>query len=259
MTYVYIKLEKTEYSARITINRPEVLNALNLECSLEIKHALQACLEEDSIKCVVFTGEGRKSFVAGADIEELQQKSMLEMLDDGGIQEIFTYIENYAKPTIAMINGYALGGGCELAMACDIRVASEGSRFGLPELGLSIIPGAGGTQRLSRLVGSGNALYMILTGKIVKADEAKIIGLVNEVVKEEELENTVKNIVSQLNSKGPIALKLAKLSVKQGLDSNIHVGLLIEKLSQALLFSTEDKQEGMEAFLNKRAPQFKGR
>lgn len=254
-----IVVQKKECIAYIVINRPKVMNALNMECVTEIKHVLDSLLEDEDIKCVIFTGEGNKAFVAGADIEELNKSNGIDMLQPNGMQEIFTYIENYNKPTIAMINGYALGGGCELAMACDIRIASDNAKLGLPELDLSIIPGAGGTQRLSRLVGNGNALYMIMTGKMIRADEAKQMGLVSEVFNQEELSDQVESIANTIISKGPIATKLAKLAVKQGAEANMNVGLLIEKISQAVLFNTEDKQEGLNAFLEKRTATFTGK
>lgn len=233
-----VVVKKEEHIAYIIISRPKVMNALNMECVTEIKHVLDSFLEDEDIKCVIFTGEGNKAFVAGADIEELNRSSGIDMLQPNGMQEVFTYIENYNKPTIAMINGYALGGGCELAMACDVRIASDNAKLGLPELDLSIIPGAGGTQRLSRLVGNGNALYMIMTGKMIRADEAKQMGLVSEVFNQEELSDQVESIANTILSKGPIATKLAKLAVKQGAEANMNVGLLIEKLSQAMLFNT---------------------
>lgn len=259
MELKHIVVKKEKSLAYIVISRAEVLNALNMACVTEIKYALESCLEDDDIQCIIFTGEGKKAFVAGADIEELSSSSVTDMLQPNGMQEVFTYIENYSKPTIAMVNGYALGGGCELAMACDIRIASENARLGLPELDLSIIPGAGGTQRLSRLIGNGSALYMIMTGKTIDADEAKQMGLVSEVFSQEELRERVEKIAKKVISKGPLASKLAKLTVKQGAETNMNAGLLIEKISQALLFSTEDKQEGLRAFLEKRTPTFTGK
>ncbi|WP_408010391.1 enoyl-CoA hydratase/isomerase family protein [Pseudalkalibacillus sp. A8] len=175
------------------------------------------------------------------------------------MQQVYDFIEAYKKPTIAMINGFALGGGCELAMACDIRVASTKAKLGLPELNLSIIPGAGGTQRLTRLVGKGKALELILTGKIIPGEEAKNIGLVSEVVEPERLKQKTVEIAEQIIAKGPLAVMLAKLSVNVGAETDMKTALIIEKLSQAILFSSEDKQEGTRAFLEKRKPAFQGK
>lgn len=259
MQYSNILLDRAETHATITINRPKYLNALNFESLSEIKDALMKCAQDESIKCIVFKGSGERAFVAGADIKELKAKNMVTMLENDGFQDLFNFIDNYDKPTIAVVHGVALGGGCELAMSCDIRIASEDAVFGLPELSLSIIPAAGGTQKLSRLVGVGNALYMILTGKNVTAKEAKEIGLVNEVYPKEEMETSVNKIIGNLANKSSIALKLAKISVKKGVDASSDVGLMLEKVSQALLFTTEDKKEGMEAFIEKRKPNFIGK
>ncbi len=259
MDYKYIKLEIKNKLAYVIINRPEVRNALNKQTLNEMKHALEELRNDESIGCVVFTGAGDKSFAAGADITQLQNRTMLEVLKGGGMQEFYDYIEGYDKPTIAMINGFALGGGCELAMACDIRVASKNAKLGLPELNLSIIPGAGGTQRLARLVGKGKALEMILTGKIIQWEEMERIGLVSEVVEADQLQQRVEEIANQILSKGPLAVRLAKLSVQMGTETDIKTGLMLEKLSFAILLSTEDKQEGTKAFIEKRKPDFKGK
>ncbi|MHA6250863.1 enoyl-CoA hydratase/isomerase family protein [Oceanobacillus sp. CAU 1775] len=259
MEYSHILLEYVDSYATITIDRPKSLNALNFESLSEIKNALIKCLENDSVSSIVFKGAGDKAFVAGADIKELKEKDMISMLKNEGFQDLFNFIDEYEKPTIAAIDGLALGGGCELALACDIRVATEASIFALPELNLSIIPAAGGTQRLAKLVGAGNALYMILTGKKVTAKEAKEMGLVNEVVAKENLEEVVNDITKNLANKSSIALKLAKISVKKGVDASNDVGLILEKISQALLFTTEDKKEGMESFIEKRKPNFVGK
>jgi enoyl-CoA hydratase/carnithine racemase len=168
-------------------------------------------------------------------------------------------VEGYEKPTIAAVNGYALGGGCELAMACDIRIASENARFGLPEVTLGILPGAGGTQRLSRLIGKGRAVEMILTGRMMGAEEALSAGLVSKVVPQEGLMDTVKETAGQVLSKGPLAVRLAKLAVQAGYETDQRTGLLIERLAQAILFTSEDKREGTSAFVEKRRPDFKGR
>lgn len=259
MDYKNILLETEGSIAFITINRPEVFNALNFSCVEEIKNALKICLEKSNVKCVVFTGKGSKAFIAGADIKELQARNMYHMLENDGFQELFTYINNFEKPTIAMVDGFALGGGCELAIACDIRIATKNSIFGFPELNLSILPAAGGTQRLAQLVGSGNALYMILTGENISANRAKEMGLVNEVVAKEALREEVEKVASNLSRKSSLALKLAKHSIKNGLKASEDVGLMLEKVSQALLFASEDRNEGMAAFLEKRKPKFIGK
>lgn len=257
--YKNIKLEQRGKIAYLIINRPEVRNALNAETLEEMRDALEKMEKRDEVGCVVFTGAGEKSFAAGADIGQLAERRMLDALQKGGMRDLYAYIELYEKPTIAMINGYALGGGCELALACDLRIASTNAKLGLPELNLSIIPGAGGTQRLARIVGKGKALEMILTGKIITAEEAYRIGLVSEVAEPEKLRDKVEEVAAQILSKGPLAVRLAKLAVQYGVETELKTGLLIEKLAQAILFETEDKKEGTLAFLEKRKPEFKGR
>ncbi|MBU8906089.1 enoyl-CoA hydratase/isomerase family protein [Desertibacillus haloalkaliphilus] len=259
MNYKNISLEITEKLAYITINRPDVRNALNKDTLDEIVSALDVVRTEDQVGCVIFTGAGEKSFAAGADIGQLPDKTMLDALKVEGMQQVYDLIESYEKPTIAMVNGFALGGGCELAMSCDIRLASTNAKFGLPELNLSIIPGAGGTQRLARIVGKGKAMEMILTGKIITAEEAKQFGLISEVTDPSELKAKTEEIAAQILSKGPLAVKLAKLSVNLGSETDIKTGLAIEKLSQAILFASEDKNEGTKAFLEKRKPNFSGK
>ncbi|MFC7062119.1 enoyl-CoA hydratase/isomerase family protein [Halobacillus seohaensis] len=259
MNYQNIDVTTKKELAYITINRPEVRNALNKETLDEIVDALNLLTNEKSVGAVVFTGEGEKSFAAGADIQQLNEKSAVDALDPKGMQYVYDMIESYDKPTIAMINGYALGGGCELAMACDIRIASTNAKLGLPELTLSIIPGAGGTQRLARLVGKGKALEMILTGKMMNAQEAVQFGLVSEAVAPEDLATKVEEVASQILAKGPLAVKLAKLSVHMGTETDMKTGLMIEKLSQAILFNSEDKNEGTQAFLEKRKANFQGK
>ncbi|MCY8938248.1 enoyl-CoA hydratase-related protein [Peribacillus frigoritolerans] len=255
-TYQNIEIKKKNSLAYVIINRPELRNALSKETLQEILGALIELSDDETVGCVIFTGKGEKSFAAGADIAQLRQKTALDVFKLGGIQEVFDRIEMYDKPTIAMVNGFALGGGCELALACDIRVAALNAKFGLPELNLSIIPGGGGTQRLARIVGKGKALDIILTGKIIDGEEAYRIGLVSEVVSMEELEAKAEEVAGKILTKGPLAVKLAKLAVKTGFETDQKSGLLIEKLAQAVLFSTEDKNEGTSAFLEKRSPKF---
>ncbi|MFA1711128.1 enoyl-CoA hydratase/isomerase family protein [Peribacillus frigoritolerans] len=255
-TYQNIEIKKKNSLAYVIINRPELRNALSKETLQEILGALNELSDDETVGCVIFTGKGEKSFAAGADIAQIRQKTAFDVFKLGGIQEVFDRIDMYDKPTIAMVNGFALGGGCELALACDIRVAALNAKFGLPELNLSIIPGGGGTQRLARIVGKGKALDIILTGKIIDGEEAYRIGLVSEVVSMEELEAKVEEVAGKILTKGPLAVKLAKLAVKTGFETDQKSGLLIEKLAQAVLFSTEDKYEGTSAFLEKRSPKF---
>ncbi|ARK23407.1 enoyl-CoA hydratase [Sporosarcina sp. P37] len=238
------------------INSPEQRNALSKTTLTEIKDALEKLQTDHDAGCIIFTGKGEKSFAAGADISQLKNRSPLDVLATGSMQDIYDYIEAYEKPTIAMINGYALGGGCELAMACDIRIASDNAKFGLPELNLGVIPGAGGTQRMARLIGKGRAIELILTGKMISAEEAEKIGLVSEAVPPDQLKEAVERTAIQILSKGPVAVKLAKVVIHAGFDTDMKTGQLLEELAQAILFSTEDKNEGTSAFMEKRTPEF---
>ncbi len=258
MHYETLLTETRDRVATITINRPEARNALNARVQSELKSALDEFRREEEIGVVVFTGAGEKSFAAGADITEFRQRKALDVLA-ANMQQVYDEIEGFEKPTIAAVNGYALGGGCELAMACDIRLASENARFGLPETSLSIIPGAGGTQRLARLVGKGRAIEMILTGRMISAEEAHSFGLVSRVLPQGELMEAAWETAKTILSKGPLATRLAKLAIQTGFETDQRTGLVIEKLAQAVLFDTEDKDEGAAAFLEKRKPNFKGR
>ncbi|WP_375088837.1 enoyl-CoA hydratase/isomerase family protein [Peribacillus sp. RS7] len=258
-TCTNIEVYKKGQIVFVMINRQKQRNALNKETLDEITEALEELRQDESVECVVFTGKGVESFAAGADISQLREKTMGDALKPGGMQHVYNLIEAYEKPTIAMINGFALGGGCELAMSCDIRIASTNAKIGLPELNLSIIPGAGGTQRLARIVGKGKALEMILMGKIIDANEAFRIGLISEVTSPEDLPAKVEEVASQILAKGPLAVKLAKIAVNLGSDVDLKTGLMIEKLAQAVLFSSEDKKEGTTAFLEKRKPHFQGK
>ena len=243
----------------ITVNRPDVRNALNTQVLGDFRQALVEFRHDRAVGVVVFTGAGEKSFAAGADISELRERTALDALSST-MQSVYDEIEAYEKPTIAAVNGYALGGGCELALACDIRIASANARFGLPEVTLSIIPGAGGTQRLGRLVGKGKAIEMTLTGQVIDAGEALRIGLVTQVAEDvEALANRVREIAGKILEKGPLAVRLAKLAIQAGSETDQKTGLVIERLAQAVLFETEDKREGTSAFLEKREPRFQGR
>ena len=242
----------------ITINRPDVRNALNTQVLGDLRAALTEFRYNRAVGVVIFTGAGERSFAAGADIGELREKTAIDALSSM-FQAVYDEIEGFEKPTIAAVNGYALGGGCELSMACDIRIASENARFGLPELALSIIPAAGGTQRLARLVGKGKAIEMILTGRAIDATEARRIGLVTQVTGPSGLMDAARGTATEILKKGPLAVRLAKLAVLTGFETDQKTGLVVERLAQAILFDTHDKQEGTSAFLEKREPRFEGR
>jgi enoyl-CoA hydratase len=258
MSYENILVYKDGGIGVIKLNRPEVRNALDTQTLQEIDQALNQWEQHDGVKVVVFTGEGDKSFAAGADIRQLKHKTAIDPLKPG-LSTILQKIENSSKIMIAAVNGYALGGGCELALACDIRIATEQAKFGLPELSLSIIPGAGGTQRLARMIGKGRAMDMILTGEIISAKKAEEIGLVSTVVPMEDLWETVFNKAMKIMQKGPLAVRLAKLVVNQGFDLDMNTALTLERFAQSILFSSEDKFEGTSAFLEKRTPVYKGK
>jgi enoyl-CoA hydratase len=257
--YETILVERRERVAIITINRPEKRNALNIQTRAEGAAILDELRDDDSVRVVIFTGAGDKAFIAGADIAEFAGRTALQqraiMMERG----LFNAIDSFPKPVIAMVNGYCLGGGCELALACDIRIASETASFGQPEINLGIIPGGGGTQRLTRLVGEGKAMEMILTGEIINAQEAFRYGLVNQVVPADNLESRTMEIANRIAEKSPIALRLAKEAVKVASRSNLDEGLRREVDLFAMCFSSEDKDEGVNAFLGKRKPDFKGK
>lgn len=251
-----LKVEVKEKVCVITINRPKALNALNNESLKELDQVIDAISVNDEILGVIITGEG-KAFVAGADIRQMQNyKSEEGRKYAGYAQGIFDKIEGLEKPVIAAVNGYALGGGCELAMSCDIRIAAEKAIFGQPEVNLGVIPCFGGTQRLSRLVGTGIAKELIFTGRQVKAEEAKAIGLVNKVVPVETLIEEAMNMMAEITAKAPIAIRYAKVVINKGVDMDLRNALELEKDIAGLTFATEDKQEGMNAFLEKRKPEF---
>lgn len=258
MGYENILLEKEGRIGVIKLNRPDVRNALDRQTLNEIEKALNILEREEEVGVIVFTGAGDKSFAAGADIRGLRERQALDALLPG-MSATYQLIENCSKATIAAINGFALGGGCELALACDIRIAADHAKIGLPELNLSIIPGAGGTQRLARMVGKGRALDMILTGEILSAMQAEGIGLISQVVPMDQLWNAVQEKAGKILSKGPLAVKLAKIVVNRGYDLDMDTALMIEKMAQAVLFGSEDKNEGTQAFLEKRTAEFKGK
>jgi enoyl-CoA hydratase len=258
-TYETLVLEKRERVAIITINRPEKRNALSIQIREEGANLLDELRKDESVGVVVFTGAGEKAFIAGADIGEFAGRTSITQRDVMMSRSLFTAIDTFPKPVIAMINGFCLGGGCELALACDIRIASETASFGQPEINLGIIPGGGGTQRLTRLVGEGKAMELILTGEIIDAKTAYSIGLVNHVVPADQLQTKTMEIAQRIAEKSPIALQLAKEAVKLASRSNLDEGLRREVDLFALCFSTEDKNEGVSAFLEKRKPAFKGK
>jgi enoyl-CoA hydratase len=258
-TYETLLLEQRGRVAIITINRPDKRNALNIKTREEGAALLDQLRKDDAVGVVVFTGAGDKAFIAGADIAEFAGRTANMQREVMLGQSLFTAIDSFPKPVIAMINGYCLGGGCELAMACDLRIASETASFGQPEINLGIIPGGGGTQRLTRLVGEGKAMEMILTGEIIDAKTAFSIGLVNHVVPADQLQPKTLEIANRIAEKGPIALRLAKEAIKAASRSNLDEGLRREIDLFALCFATEDKDEGVKAFLEKRKPEFKGR
>ncbi len=260
MEYKNIKFEKDGPVAIVTIDRPKVLNALNHETIAELDHCFTAIADDDSVLCLILTGGGEKSFVAGADINELVVADLVSgrANSDRG-QALLFKIENLPQPVIAAVNGFALGGGCEIALACDIRLASEKAKIGQPEVSLGVIPGYGGTQRLSRLVGRGKAKQMILTGDHINAGEALRIGLVDEVYPPEELMAKAREMARKIASKGPLAIKAAKEAINLGLDVDLKSGCEHEAALFAGVCASEDKTEGMKAFLEKRKAEFKGR
>ena len=258
MSYQYILTEKEANIGILTINQPEKRNMLHLAALKEIESALDEWKDDLDVKVVIITGAGDKSFVSGADISELNKRTMVEALQPN-MTATYQKIENYEKPIIAAINGVAVGGGLELALACDIRIAVKEAKLGLPELNLGIIPGAGGTQRLTRIVGKGKAIELILTGDIITGEDAERFGIVAKVVERVELMETAMSYAARIATKSPLALKIAKMVVNKGADIEMDTALMFEKLGQALLMGSEDKNEGTRAFLEKRAANFQGR
>ncbi len=254
----YMVVERDEEIAVLVINRPEVRNALDKNGWSELEENLSLLENDDSVRAVIITGAGDKAFVAGADIGALSERSVLETMG-GQATGILKGIEQMSKPVIAAVNGFAFGGGCELAMACDLRIASENARFGQTELNVGVLPGGGGTQRLTRLVGVGKALELILTGDNITAQEAEKIGLVNRVVPQESLLKEAKKLARKITNKSQIIVKLAKMVVLAGAETNFSTALLMEVLCQTIAFSTDDHLEGLKAFLEKRQPVYKNK
>lgn len=255
-----VRTERDERLAVVTIDRQEKMNALNPEVIAALGAAFEELREDDDVRGVILTGAGEKAFVAGADIAELARMDSLsgvEISRQG--QRVFGSIERFPKPVLAAVGGYALGGGCELALACHLRVASENARFGLPEVGLGIIPGYGGTVRLSRIVGLGRAVELTLTGEMLSADRALGMGLVSRVVPRDELMETARELMGKIVKNGPVAVRMALESVYRALDSSAVDAMDYESNLFGLLASTDDMKEGMSAFLEKRKPDFEGR
>ncbi len=253
-------VQKKEGYAIVTINRPDKLNALNNLTITELYSVMKDLNADDSVRAVVLTGSGEKAFVAGADISEIKEQDEItgELFALKG-QRVFRYIEQMAKPVIAAINGYALGGGCELAMSCHMRICSTKAKFGQPEINLGLLPGYGGTQRLPRLIGRTDALYLLLTGEMIDANRAYDLGLVSEVVEPEQLLERAETLAKIISEKPPIAARYILKAVDEGLNMPIDAALNLEAELFGKICATEDMKEGTSAFLEKRKPQFKGR
>jgi len=260
LTLANVLYEKKGAIAYVTVNRPKVLNALNTPTWKDLRTAFEDARDDTAIRGVILTGAGNKAFIAGADISELAHVAAFEAEQSSRFgQEVLDLIENLGKPVIAAVNGFALGGGCETAMACTIRIAVETAKFGQPEVTLGLVPGGGGTQRLPRLVGKGRALHLILSGEMIGAQEAFRIGLVNEVVPAADLITRAEAILNKIASNAPIAVKFALEAANKGLETSQDEGLLLEASYFGLCAATEDKNEGTTAFLEKRTPRFQGR
>lgn len=241
----------------IQLNRPKELNALNLQLMQEIKHALMALDANEEIRCIIITGNER-AFAAGADIKQMENRTVIDMLIIDQF-ETWDQIRKTKKPVIAAVSGFALGGGCELAMTCDMIVASESAKFGQPEIKIGIMPGAGGTQRLTRAVGKARAMEMVLTGKFITAEEALNAGLINKVVPEEVYMDEALKLAKEISAQSPIAIRLAKESVLKAFETGLQEGLYFERKNFYMCFASEDQKEGMQAFIEKRKPAFKGK
>ena len=260
LTFANVVYQKKQAFAYVTVNRPKVLNALNKATWADMRTAFEDARDDAAVRGVILTGAGDKAFIAGADISELARVTAFEAEQSSRFgQEVLDLIEDLGKPVIAAVNGFALGGGCETAMACTIRIAVENAKFGQPEVKLGLVPGGGGTQRLPRLVGKGRALQLILSGGMISAQEAYRIGLVNEIVPATDLITRAEAILTEIAANAPIAVKFALEVTNKGLETSQSEGLLLEASYFGLCAATEDKREGTSAFLEKRAPQFQGR
>jgi enoyl-CoA hydratase len=254
----HVLVDVSDHIATLTINRPEVRNALDRDTVREITSALDDLRHRDDAGAVIITGAGDQVFVAGADIRQLRERRRADALLAINAS-LFSKIERFDKPTIAAVNGHALGGGCELALACDLRIAAEHARFGQPEVGLGIIPAAGATQRLPRLIGLGRAKQLVLTGDPIDAHTALMWGLVNAIAPTVELLSAAHAMAKRMLDRGPLAVRLAKMALNASARVDLDSGMLLETLAQAICFESEDKVEGTTAFLEKRKPSFKGR
>lgn len=260
MPFANLLIDRDQDIAVITVNRPKVLNALNRDTMSELRQAALDLRHDGQVRSVIITGAGEKAFVAGADIGEIARLDATEgraYVSSG--QHVLDLIEHLGKPVVAAVNGFALGGGCELAMACTLRVAAETARFGQPEVKLGLIPGYGGTQRLARLVGKGRALDLLLTGRTIDATEALAMGLVNRVVPAATLLSEAKTLARSITANGPLAVRYAIEAVNRGFDATLADGALLEATLFGLALATEDAREGTAAFLEKRQPAFKGK
>jgi len=259
LTLANVTYVKKGAVAYVTVNRPKVLNALNKATWADLRTAFEDARNDAAVRGVILTGAGNKAFIAGADISELARVTAFEAEQSSRFgQDVLDLIENLGKPVIAAINGFALGGGCETAMACTIRIAVDAAKFGQPEVKLGLLPGGGGTQRLPRLVGKGRALQLILSGEMISAQEAYRIGLINEIVPATDLITRAEAILKQIAGNAPIAIKFALEAANKGLETSQSEGQLLEASYFGLCAATDDKKEGTSAFLEKRAPQFHG-
>jgi enoyl-CoA hydratase len=259
MGYENIGFRTTDDVGILTIERAKALNALNGKTIREIRCVLAEVKENEEVKVLIITGAGEKAFIAGADIGEIKKLGLKEGFDFVRVgQQMNDDIETLGKPTIAAINGLALGGGCELALSCTLRVVSENAKLGLPELGLGVIPGYGGTQRLARLIGKGRALWYLLTGDMIEAKKAAEIGLANIVVKPDELMEKSIEIAKKVATKAPLAVKMALFAVNYGIETDLETGLMLESAFANVAIASKDKNEGIAAFFEKRKPEYKG-
>ncbi|MEH7122032.1 enoyl-CoA hydratase-related protein [Bacillus sp. JJ1532] len=255
-----IIVEMKEHIAVVTINRSEALNAFNYDTLLELQEAVESIRINSDVRVVIFTGSGEKAFSVGADLKERKTLSDVEVRRNiYKIGEVFSLIDQLPQPTIAAINGFAFGGGMELALSCDFRIAVSGTTMGLTETSLAIIPGAGGTQRLPRLIGQAKAMELILTAKRLSSEEALEYGLLNRVVDRDNLLNACFELANQMLANGPLALQQAKFAIKQGMNGDLQTGLQIERKAYEVIIPTEDRVEALTAFAEKRKPNFKGR
>jgi enoyl-CoA hydratase len=255
-----IELKVENHAAVITLNRPEALNAFNYETLEELQRTVEDIRIDPDIRVVIFTGAGEKAFSVGADLKERKTLSQTDVKRNVyKIGEVFSLIDNLPQPTIAAINGFAFGGGMELALACDFRLAAQGTRMGLTETSLAIIPGAGGTQRLPRLIGQARALELILSARRLTSEEALHYGLLTKAVPQEQLLEECLKLAEEMLANGPVALQQAKFAVKQGMNADLHTGLQIERKAYEVTIPTEDRLEALQAFSEKRKPVFKGR